>query len=65
MRLFYANGGADCYIVSVGSYEDKIDAAQLNDPTGGGLTALEKHLEQRRFVKLAGYNSGMKHRQFF
>ena len=45
MRLFYANGGADCYIVSVGSYEDKIDAAQLNDPTGGGLTALEKHLE--------------------
>ena len=45
MRLFYANGGADCYIVSVGSYEDKIDAAQLNDPTGGGLTALEKYLE--------------------
>jgi hypothetical protein len=45
MRLFYANGGADCYIVSVGGYDDKIDAAKLNDPTGGGLTALEKFLE--------------------
>jgi phage tail sheath protein FI len=45
MRLFYANGGADCYIVSVGGYDEKIDAAKLNDPTGGGLTALEKFLE--------------------
>jgi phage tail sheath protein FI len=45
MRLFYANGGADCYIVSVGSYSDKIDAAQLNDPKGGGLAALEKFME--------------------
>jgi hypothetical protein len=45
MRLFYANGGADCYIVSVGGYDEKIDAAKLNDPKGGGLTALEKFLE--------------------
>jgi hypothetical protein len=45
MRLFYANGGADCYIVSVGNYSDKIDATQLNDPSGGGLMSLEKSLE--------------------
>ena len=45
MRLFFANGGADCYIVSVGPYGEKIDAAKLNDPKGGGLSALEKHME--------------------
>jgi len=45
MRLFYANGGADCYIVSVGNYSDKIDATKLNDPSGGGLMSLEKSLE--------------------
>ena len=45
VRLFYANGGGDCYVISVGGYTDKIDAGQLNDPKGGGLTALEKHLE--------------------
>ena len=45
MRLFYNNGGADCYIVSVGTYSDKIEASKLNDPKGGGLTALEKFLE--------------------
>ena len=32
MRLFYNNGGADCYIVSVGTYSDKIEASKLNDP---------------------------------
>lgn len=45
MRMFYANGGADCYIVSVGNYSEKIDAKKLDDPTGSGLTSLEKHLE--------------------
>ena len=45
MRLFYANGGADCYIVSVGNYNGKIDAAKLNDPKGGGLASLEKFME--------------------
>jgi phage tail sheath protein FI len=45
MRLFYANGGADCYIVSVGNYSEKIDATKLNDPSGGGLMSLEKNLE--------------------
>jgi len=45
IRLFYANGGGDCFIVSVGDYSEKIDASKLNDPSGGGLTSLEKHLE--------------------
>ena len=45
IRLFYANGGADCFIVSVGGYDEKIDASKLNDPTGGGLLSLEKDLE--------------------
>ena len=45
MRLFFANGGADCYIVSVVPYGEKIDAAKLNDPKGGGLSALEKQME--------------------
>jgi phage tail sheath protein FI len=45
IRLFYANGGADCFIVSVGDYNEKIDASKLNDPKGGGLLSLEKDLE--------------------
>jgi phage tail sheath protein FI len=45
LRFFYANGGGDCYIVSVGNYDETIDAGKLNDPKGGGLAALEKHLE--------------------
>ncbi|MGK0412778.1 MAG: phage tail sheath protein FI [Polaribacter sp.] len=45
IRLFYANGGADCFIVSVGDYSEKIDASKLNDPKGGGLMSLEKDLE--------------------
>ena len=26
IRLFYANGGADCYVVSVGNYSETVDA---------------------------------------
>ena len=50
MRLFYTNGGGDCYIVSVGNYGDKIDAGQLNDPKGGGIVTLEKFLEPTLLV---------------
>lgn len=38
LRLFYANGGGDCYIVSVGKYGASVDDTQLN----GGLDALMK-----------------------
>lgn len=38
MRLFFANGGGKCVIVSVGNYKDEIEKAKLSN----GLTALEK-----------------------
>jgi hypothetical protein len=50
LRFFYANGGGDCYIVSVGNYDETIDAGKLNDPKGGGLASLEKHLEPTMVV---------------
>ncbi len=50
LRFFYANGGGDCYIVSVGNYDETIDAGKLNDPKGGGLASLEKHLEPTLIV---------------
>lgn len=38
VRMFFANGGGECYIVSVGSYDEEITMDKLN----GGLAALEK-----------------------
>lgn len=41
IRLFYANGGGTCYVISVGDYNSPINPKDLNNPeTGGGLTAL-------------------------
>lgn len=37
LRLFYANGGGNAYIVSVGSYTETVDKAKLID----GINALE------------------------
>ncbi|MGB1242350.1 MAG: phage tail sheath family protein [Chitinophagales bacterium] len=46
MRLFYANGGGPCYIVSVGNYSDGVKASALNNiETGGGLQSLLKEHE--------------------
>ena len=46
LRLYFVNGGSDCYIVSVGSYDDKISAKDLNDVVvGGGIASLEKSNE--------------------
>lgn len=46
IRLYFVNGGSDCYIVSVGSYSDEISAKDLNDiAVGGGIAALEKFTE--------------------
>jgi len=46
LRLFFANGGGNCYIVSVGSYSDAVDAGALNGVENeGGLTALLKEQE--------------------
>jgi phage tail sheath protein FI len=38
IRMFFANGGGECYIVSVGSYEDDVDFDALSN----GLNTLEK-----------------------
>ncbi|MBK8553045.1 MAG: hypothetical protein IPL53_19075 [Ignavibacteria bacterium] len=41
LRMFYANGGGDCYIVSVGNYNDTIDQPAFET----GITALSKEDE--------------------
>jgi hypothetical protein len=50
IRLFYANGGADCYIVSVGLYGEEINGDQLTTKNNGGIAALEKSLEPTLLV---------------
>ncbi len=41
MRLFYANGGGICYVVSVGDYSKPVNPADLTgEKTGGGLKSL-------------------------
>lgn len=44
LRLFYANGGGDCYIVSTGLYDTagKIAGDFTGKGTGKGIDALEK-----------------------
>ena len=51
IRLYFVNGGSDCYIVSVGNYNDKISSKDLNDVAiGGGVAALEKFTEPTLLV---------------
>ncbi|MEW6642416.1 MAG: phage tail sheath C-terminal domain-containing protein [Pseudomonadota bacterium] len=40
LRLFYANGGGDCYIVSVGSYDDLQNGGISFDALKSGLDAV-------------------------
>jgi phage tail sheath protein FI len=45
IRMFFDNGGGDCYIVSVGGYDDAIDASALagtGKNAGKGLSTLAK-----------------------
>lgn len=42
LRLFYANGGGDCYIVSTGSYDTAGKVAGDFTGAGKGINALEK-----------------------
>ena len=46
LRQFYDNGGGPCYIVSVGSYEDTVEAGDETDPAGAGLRVGVKALEK-------------------
>lgn len=51
MRLFFANGGSTCYIISVGDYKTKISGTDLNDlEKGGGIQTLLKELEPTMLV---------------
>lgn len=51
MKLFFANGGSTCYIVSVGNYSSKISAGDLNDlEKGGGIQTLLKEPEPTMLV---------------
>ena len=51
LQLFFANGGGNCYIVSIGRYGDEVSgAAMVGASTGGGITALLKHTEPTMLV---------------
>ncbi len=51
LRLFYANGGGSCYIVSVGDYNTAISASTITGiENEGGLTALLKVQEPTMIV---------------
>jgi phage tail sheath protein FI len=46
MRFYFANGGADCYIVSIGDYSSGVNAKDFNDlASESGLPTLLKYLE--------------------
>lgn len=46
LRMFYSNGGGECYIVSIGTYSDEIDAEKM----GEALTLLTKEQEPTMIV---------------
>lgn len=46
LMLFFANGGGPCYIVSVGSYTDKLDIAKLQ----AGIEPLKREQEPTMLV---------------
>ena len=46
LRLFFNNGGSECYIVSTGTYSSGLNSKKISDKkSNGGIVALEKHLE--------------------
>jgi phage tail sheath protein FI len=51
MRMFFANGGSTCYIVSVGNYEKGVSAKDLNDEAEeSGIPTLLKYPEPTMLV---------------
>ncbi|GAB5553875.1 MAG: hypothetical protein Sapg2KO_34660 [Saprospiraceae bacterium] len=49
MKLFFANGGGDCYIVSIGDYQSEVKAAHFFGPNVG-INTLEKYMEPTMVV---------------
>lgn len=63
IKLFFANGGGACYIVSVGTYANKSSVEPdreelLGTKTNGGLKALEKEQEPTLIVVPDAVNLG-------
>jgi len=51
LRLFFANGGSTCYIISVGDYSGGVKAGELNDEENeGGIKTLLKEPEPTMLV---------------
>jgi len=51
VKFFYSNGGADCYILSVGDYGSGVRAKDFNDEgTGSGLPQVLKYNEPTLLV---------------
>lgn len=51
VKFFYSNGGADCYVLSVGDYTNGINAKDFNDEaTGAGLPQVLKYNEPTLLV---------------
>lgn len=51
VKFFYSNGGADCYILSVGDYSGGVNAKDFNDSaSGSGLPQLLKYSEPTLLV---------------
>lgn len=50
LRLFYDNGGGDCYIVSVGNFSSSVSLGDDTSGIQGGLKALEKYDEPTLIV---------------
>lgn len=50
MRLFFANGGSDCYIVSVGKYDEKASKKEDFLDEGKGISTLLKEPEPTMVV---------------
>lgn len=42
LRLFYSNGGGDCYIVSVGTYTDPIATGEIDESAAGFLKGVNR-----------------------
>lgn len=50
LRLFFANGGSTCYIVSVGDFSKGVEAAVLNPEGETGIHTLLKEMEPTMVV---------------
>ena len=58
LRVFYANGGGECYIVSIGDYDATLDATTPTTTFTDGIDLLEKYDEPTLLLFPDGINLG-------